>query len=227
MNAPILEATNLCRAYPVAEEPVSALRSVSLTLHRGDFVAVMGPSGCGKSTLLQLCGAMDRPDSGNLWIEGRDVATLSDGDLTKLRRERVGFVFQFFNLLPTLTVLENIAMPLLLARRPEAEANAQARVLAERVGIAHRLSHFPAQISGGEAQRAAVARAVVHEPALLIADEPTGSLDSSNGQGILELLTELNRDLKIAILMATHDAQVAAAAQTMIQMKDGRILMES
>ena len=211
----------------MAEEPVSALRSVSLTLHRGDFVAVTGPSGCGKSTLLQLCGAMDRPDSGNLWIEGRDVATLSDGDLTKLRRERVGFVFQFFNLLPTLTVLENIAMPLLLARRPEAEANAQARVLAERVGIAHRLSHFPAQISGGEAQRAAVARAVVHEPALLIADEPTGSLDSSNGQGILELLTELNRDLKIAILMATHDAQVAAAAQTMIQMKDGRILMES
>ncbi len=211
----------------MAEEPVSALRSVSLTLHRGDFVAVMGPSGCGKSTLLQLCGAMDRPDSGNLWIEGRDVATLSDGDLTKLRRERVGFVFQFFNLLPTLTVLENIAMPLLLARMPEAEANARARVLAERVGIAHRLSHFPAQISGGEAQRAAVARAVVHEPALLIADEPTGSLDSSNGQGILELLTELNRDLKIAILMATHDAQVAAAAQTKIQMKDGRILMES
>lgn len=211
----------------MAEEPVSALRSVSLTLHRGDFVAVMGPSGCGKSTLLQLCGAMDRPDSGNLRIEGRDVATLSDGDLTKLRRERVGFVFQFFNLLPTLTVLENIAMPLLLARMPEAEANARARVLAERVGIAHRLSHFPAQISGGEAQRAAVARAVVHEPALLIADEPTGSLDSSNGQGILELLTELNRDLKIAILMATHDAQVAAAAQTKIQMKDGRILMES
>lgn len=211
----------------MAEEPVSALRSVSLTLHRGDFVAVMGPSGCGKSTLLQLCGAMDRPDSGNLWIEGRDVATLSDGDLTKLRRERVGFVFQFFNLLPTLTVLENIAMPLLLARMPEAEANARARVLAERVGIAHRLSHFPVQISGGEAQRAAVARAVVHEPALLIADEPTGSLDSSNGQGILELLTELNRDLKIAILMATHDAQVAAAAQTKIQMKDGRILMES
>ena len=211
----------------MAEEPVSALRSVSLTLHRGDFVAVMGPSGCGKSTLLQLCGAMDRPDSGNLWIEGRDVATLSDGDLTKLRRERVGFVFQFFNLLPTLTVLENIAMPLLLARMPEAEANARARVLAERVGIAHRLSHFPVQISGGEAQRAAVARAVVHEPALLIADEPTGSLDSSNGQGILELLTELNRDLKIAILMATHDAQVAAAAQTKIQMKDGCILSES
>ncbi len=211
----------------MAEEPVSALRSVSLTLHRGDFVAVMGPSGCGKSTLLQLCGAMDRPDSGNLRVEGRDVATLSDGDLTKLRRERVGFVFQFFNLLPTLTVLENIAMPLLLARMPEAEANARARVLAERVGIAHRLSHFPAQISGGEAQRAAVARAVMHEPALLIADEPTGSLDSSNGQGILELLTELNRDLKIAILMATHDAQVAAAAQTKIQMKDGRILSES
>jgi ABC-type lipoprotein export system ATPase subunit len=224
MNAPILEATNLCRTYAAADEPVCALRGVSLTLQRGDFVAVMGPSGCGKSTLLQLCGAMDRPDSGVLTVEGADAAKMSDRELTRLRRERVGFVFQFFNLLPTLTVLENIAMPLLLARRPEAESIAKARALAERVGISHRLAHFPGQISGGEAQRAAVARAVVHEPALLIADEPTGSLDSSNGQGILALLKELNHDLKIAILMATHDPQVAAAAGTHIQMKDGRIV---
>ncbi len=224
MNAPILEATNLCRTYAAADEPVCALRGVSLTLQRGDFVAVMGPSGCGKSTLLQLCGAMDRPDSGVLTVEGADAAKMSDRELTRLRRERVGFVFQFFNLLPTLTVLENIAMPLLLARRPEAESIAKARALAERVGLSHRLAHFPGQISGGEAQRAAVARAVVHEPALLIADEPTGSLDSSNGQGILALLKELNHDLKIAILMATHDPQVAAAAGTHIQMKDGRIV---
>ncbi|MCB1207708.1 MAG: ABC transporter ATP-binding protein [Verrucomicrobiales bacterium] len=224
MDVPILEATNLCRTYAAADQPVCALRGVSLTLQRGDFAAVMGPSGCGKSTLLQLCGAMDRPDSGVLTIEGADAARMSDRELTRLRRERVGFVFQFFNLLPTLTVLENIAMPLLLARKPEAESIAKARALAERVGISHRLTHFPAQISGGEAQRAAVARAVVHEPALLIADEPTGSLDSSNGQGILALLAELNRDLKIAILMATHDPQVASAAGTHIQMKDGRIV---
>lgn len=223
MSSPILTATDLHRTYAAAETPVQALRGVSLTLNRGDFVAVMGPSGCGKSTLLQLCGAMDRADSGMLRIDGRDVAGLGDGELTRLRRERIGFVFQFFNLLPTLTVLENIAMPLLLARQPERVAFEKARDLAERVGIAHRLRHYPAQISGGEAQRAAVARAVIHEPALLIADEPTGSLDSANSQEILKLLAELNRDLEVGILMATHDGSVAATAKRVIQMKDGRM----
>jgi len=200
---------------------VAALRGVSIEMKPGDFTAIMGPSGCGKSTLLQLCGAMDRADSGSLHLDGRDIATLNDMALTKLRRERIGFVFQFFNLLPTLSVLENIAMPLLLARQPEKISFEKARALAARVGIEHRLGHMPAQISGGEAQRAALARAVIHEPALLIADEPTGSLDSTNGQLILELFQELNRDLGIAILMATHDASVAAAAKLIIRMKDG------
>lgn len=200
---------------------VAALRGVSIEMKPGDFTAIMGPSGCGKSTLLQLCGAMDRADSGSLHLDGRDIATLNDTALTKLRRERIGFVFQFFNLLPTLSVLENIAMPLLLARQPEKISFEKARALAARVGIEHRLGHMPAQISGGEAQRAALARAVIHEPALLIADEPTGSLDSTNGQLILELFQELNRDLGIAILMATHDASVAAAAKLIIRMKDG------
>lgn len=200
---------------------VAALRGVSIEMKPGDFTAIMGPSGCGKSTLLQLCGAMDRADSGSLHLDGRDIANLNDTALTKLRRERIGFVFQFFNLLPTLSVLENIAMPLLLARQPEKISFEKARALAARVGIEHRLGHMPAQISGGEAQRAALARAVIHEPALLIADEPTGSLDSTNGQLILELFQELNRDLGIAILMATHDASVAAAAKLIIRMKDG------
>ena len=200
---------------------VAALRGVSLSMKAGDFTAIMGPSGCGKSTLLQLCGAMDRADSGSLRLDGRDIASLNDNDLTRLRRERIGFVFQFFNLLPTLSVLENIAMPLLLARQPEGQAFDKARALAARVGIEHRLDHMPAQISGGEAQRAALARAVIHEPALLIADEPTGSLDSSNGQLVLQLFQELNRDLGIAILMATHDAAVASAAKLIIRMKDG------
>jgi putative ABC transport system ATP-binding protein len=166
---------------------------------------------------------MDRADAGTLRLDGHDIATLSDTELTRLRRDRIGFVFQFFNLLPTLSLLENIALPLLLARRPEPEAFAAARGLAERVGIGHRLGHFPAQVSGGEAQRAALARAVVHRPALLIADEPTGSLDSENGRTVLELFGELNREFGVAILLATHDAGVAAAAKRQVRMKDGRV----
>jgi putative ABC transport system ATP-binding protein len=220
----ILSAQQLTRSYPLHETTVPALRGVSLEMERGDFFAIMGPSGCGKSTLLQLCGAMDRADGGSLSLDGCDVVSLSDLALTKLRRERIGFVFQFFNLLPTLSVLENIAMPLLLARVPESAAFEKARKLAARVGIDHRLDHMPAQISGGEAQRAALARAVIHEPALLIADEPTGSLDSTNGQLVLQLFRELNRDLGIAILMATHDSNVAAAANRIITMKDGVVV---
>ncbi len=221
MNAPVLIAEDLQRAYPGAEEVVPALRGVSLTLEAGDFVAVTGPSGCGKSTLLQLCGAMDVPTSGRLTLAGEEVARLSDGALTRLRRDKIGFVFQFFNLLPTLTVLENIALPLLLARVAEKEAFAKARVIAEKVGLSHRLTHFPAQVSGGEAQRAALARAVVHEPVLLVADEPTGSLDSANGSNVLSLLKALNADLGVAILLATHDPVVAAAAKRVVKMKDG------
>ncbi|MCB1226668.1 MAG: ABC transporter ATP-binding protein [Verrucomicrobiales bacterium] len=221
---PALEALRLTRTYPGAEDGVPALNGVSLTLARGDFAAVTGPSGCGKSTLLQLCGAMDRPDAGQLRLDGTATEHLSEVELTRLRRERIGFVFQFFNLLPTLTVLENIALPLRLAGQKQRPAELAATQLAERVGISHRLRHLPAQISGGEAQRAAVARAVIHRPRLLIADEPTGSLDSDNGRRILQLLTDLNTELGIAILLATHDPSVAAAASRHLPMKDGRFL---
>ncbi len=219
----LLAADGLIRTYAGAGARVTALDGVSFSVDAGDFVALMGPSGCGKSTLLHLCGAMDRPTAGRLRFEGRDLAALADDELTRIRRERVGFVFQFFNLLPTLTLADNIALPRLLAGAPARDAEAGAAAMAERVGIAHRLRHFPAQVSGGEMQRAAIARALAHEPALLIADEPTGNLDSENGARVLALLVELNRELGITILLATHAAEVAAAAGRVIRMRDGAI----
>ncbi len=220
---PLIVAEALEKTYAEGATPVSALRGVSLTLERGDFVALTGPSGCGKSTLLHLCGAMDRPTAGRLTFEGKDVAAMDDDALTTLRRDRIGFVFQFFNLLPTLTLGDNIALPCLLAGMASKAAEARAAALAERVGIAHRLGHYPQQVSGGEAQRAAIARALVHEPALLIADEPTGNLDSANGATVLALLGELNRDLGVTMLLATHAAEVAAAASRTLRMRDGRL----
>jgi putative ABC transport system ATP-binding protein len=220
---PLIVAEALEKTYAEGATPVAALRGVSLSLERGDFVALTGPSGCGKSTLLHLCGAMDRPSAGKLTIEGRDVGGMNDDTLTSLRRDRIGFVFQFFNLLPTLTIGDNIALPCLLAGLSAKTAEQRAADLAARVGIGHRLKHYPQQVSGGEAQRAAIARALVHQPALLIADEPTGNLDSANGATVLALLAELNRDLGVTMLLATHAAEVAAAAGRTLRMRDGRL----
>ena len=220
---PLIVAEALEKTYSEGATPVAALRGVSLSLERGDFVALTGPSGCGKSTLLHLCGAMDRPSAGKLTLEGRDVGGLNDDALTSLRRDRIGFVFQFFNLLPTLTIGDNIALPCLLAGLSARTAESRAADLAARVGIGHRLKHYPQQVSGGEAQRAAIARALVHQPALLIADEPTGNLDSANGATVLALLAELNRDLGVTMLLATHAAEVAAAAGRTLRMRDGRL----
>ncbi len=219
----VLLAENIRKTYLGGEAPVEAVRGVSLVLQTGDFVALMGPSGCGKSTLLHLCGAMDRPSSGRLLIENSELAGLNDDLLTRLRRERIGFVFQFFNLLPTLTVMENITLPILLDGGGANEAEKRARQLAERVGLSHRLKHYPQQLSGGEMQRAAVARAVIHQPALLIADELTGNLDSENGARVLKLLGELNREMGLTILLATHSDETAAAAKRIIRMRDGQI----
>jgi putative ABC transport system ATP-binding protein len=164
---------------------------------------------------------MDRPTSGTIRLNDRDLSTMSDDELTRVRREQVGFVFQFFNLLPTLTVGDNIALPCLLAGMKDQEAARLAKALAERVGIAHRLSHYPQQISGGEMQRAAIARALIHQPALLVADEPTGNLDSENGVNVLALVAELNLELRVTVLLATHAADIAAAASRIVRMKDG------
>ena len=220
---PLLVADDLQKTYVSGEARVTALAGVSFAVEAGDFVAFMGPSGCGKSTLLHLCGAMDRPTGGTLTLADRDLSSLEDDELTRVRREQVGFVFQFFNLLPTLTVLDNIALPCLLSGMKGADAEARAQALADRVGISHRLSHYPQQVSGGEMQRAAIARALVHRPSLLVADEPTGNLDSENGANVLALLSELNREMRVTVLLATHATDVAAAASRVIRMRDGRI----
>ena len=220
---PILDARDLQKRYVSGDSTVVALAGVSLSLDAGDFVALMGPSGCGKSTLLHVCGAMDAPSSGELRFEGQSLAGLGDDALTRIRRERVGFVFQTFNLLPTLTIADNIALPCLLAGLPHPDASRRAAALAGRVGIGHRLSHYPQQVSGGEMQRAAIARALVHQPSLLVADEPTGNLDSDNGLRVLDLLRELNAETGITILLATHAAEVAAAAGRVLRMRDGRL----
>jgi putative ABC transport system ATP-binding protein len=219
---PVLVADNLQKIYVSGEARVAALAGVSFDIEAGDFVALVGPSGCGKSTLLHLCGAMDRLTSGSLELNDRDLSAMSDDELTRVRREQVGFVFQFFNLLPTLTVSDNIALPCLLAGMKTDEAEQRARTLADRVGIAHRLAHYPQQLSGGEMQRAAIARALVHRPALLVADEPTGNLDSENGANVLGLIAELNSELGVTVLLATHAADIAAAAKRVLRMKDGR-----
>jgi len=224
---PLLVASDLARTYTGGTATVRALDGVSFSVEPGEFVALMGPSGCGKSTLLHLCGAMDRPTTGSITLEGRALGALSDDELTRVRRDRIGFVFQFFNLLPTLTLGDNIALPCLLAGMRVAEATARATAMAGRVGITHRLGHYPQEVSGGEMQRAAIARALVHAPALLVADEPTGNLDSDNGARVLALLAELNRELGITILLATHAQEVAAAAGRVLRLRDGRLVHDS
>jgi len=221
---PLLTAEHLRKTYLVGNSPVDAVRDVSLSIDPGEFVAIVGPSGCGKSTFLHLCGGMDRPSSGTIALEGKRLDTLHDEALTRVRRERVGFVFQFFHLLPTLTLGENIALPLLLAGTSTRESDARARELATRVGVSQRLSHFPPQLSGGEQQRAAIARGVIHRPALLLADEPTGNLDSENGVRVLDLLAELNERDGLTVLLATHAPELAAAAGRVVHLRDGRVV---
>jgi putative ABC transport system ATP-binding protein len=221
---PLLTAEHLRKTYLVGDSPVDAVRDVSLSIHPGEFVAIVGPSGCGKSTFLHLCGGMDRPSGGTVALEGARLDALDDEALTRVRRERVGFVFQFFHLLPTLTLGENIALPLLLAGTGTRESERRARELAARVGVGHRLSHFPQQLSGGEQQRAAIARAVIHRPALLVADEPTGNLDSENGVRVLDLLAELNGRDGLTVLLATHSPELAAAAGRVVHLRDGLVV---
>jgi putative ABC transport system ATP-binding protein len=220
---PLLVADNLHRTYVAGDARVHAVAGVSLSIAAGDFVALVGPSGCGKSTLLHLCGAMDRPTAGSVRLEGAALEGLGDDELTRIRRDRVGFVFQFFNLLPTLTVLENVTLPVLLGGGRSAAAEPAARALLDRVGLGARERHYPSQLSGGEMQRAAVARALIHRPALLIADEPTGNLDSENGRLVLDLLTGLNRETGVTLLLATHDNEIATASGRVVRMRDGRI----
>ena len=227
MPVVVLEAADIHKSYERGDETIPVLNGLTVSLDAGSFTTLVGPSGCGKSTLLHICGAMDRPTSGTVRLEGESLDTLNDDGLTRVRRERVGFVFQFFNLLPTLTVEQNIGLPLLLKGRSVHSVANLSGQWAERVGISHRLNHFPSQLSGGEAQRVAIARAVIHQPALILADEPTGNLDSETGRTILDVLIDVNRDSGAALLLATHDPVVAAAAGEVIRMRDGLITRDA
>ncbi len=220
---PAIEARQLVKHYPSDAGPVAALNGVDVDIGEGEFVAVVGPSGCGKSTLLNLIAGLDSPTSGMLRVNGIEPGRLPDSRLTEYRRRVVGVVFQFFNLLPTLTVEENITLPALLAGSPESEAVRKAARLAERVGLAHRLRHRSHQLSGGEMQRAAIARALINDPAVLLADEPTGNLDSRSASEVLSLLGEVRSETGATIVLVTHSAEAAAAAGRIIRMVDGKV----
>ena len=213
----------LTRHYRIGEGTVEALAGVDLGVCRGEFVAVAGVSGSGKSTLLHLVGGLERPTGGQVWVDEVELGSARETELTHHRRRRVGFVFQTFNLLPRLTTLENAALPLMFAGVPRREREAQARALLEQVGLGHRLDHYPTQLSGGEQQRVAIARALVHDPAVILADEPTGNLDTQTGAGILALLRRLNRERGVTVLLVTHDPAAAAVADRVIHLRDGRV----
>ncbi len=217
----LIQTDQLTKTYRMGTVQVQALRGVSLQVAAGEFVALMGPSGSGKSTMMHLLGCLDTPTSGRYLLEGRDVSKLSKDERARVRNTRIGFIFQTFNLLARLNALDNIALPLLYSRRA-GEARQRAAQALERVGLTQRASHHPNELSGGERQRIAIARALVTDPALILADEPTGNLDSKTGADIMRLLVELCREGR-TILMVTHDTQVATYAQRTLQMQDGEL----
>ena len=220
----VVELIHASKGYPSNGNSVWALRDVSLAIPKGSFTAIVGRSGCGKSTLLSLAGAVDLPSSGEVRIEGVSTAKLSDAQLSHLRRTRIGFVFQFFHLLPTLTVSENVALPLLLEhRRVSNDSEARVNELLGMMGLENKAKMFPHQLSGGEMQRTAIARALVHEPLLVIADEPTGNLDSVNAANILHWLEQAWKEMGQTILMATHSREAADRASRVIEMRDGEV----
>jgi putative ABC transport system ATP-binding protein len=222
-EAPAIVATDVSRTYDLDGVSVPALRGVSLTVAPGDYVAIVGASGSGKSTLMHLLGGLDRPTGGSLMIGGRDVASLSPSEMARLRNETVGFVFQSFHLLGRTTAQDNVALPLVYRGVGGRERRARAAAMLDRVGLAHRIGHRPNQMSGGEQQRVAIARALITGPSVLLADEPTGNLDTKTGQSVLALLESLNDD-GVAVVLVTHDREVAGRARRQIVMRDGVIV---
>jgi putative ABC transport system ATP-binding protein len=219
----MIRCIDLCKVYKQGDNEITALAGITLNIRRGEFTAVMGPSGSGKSTLLHLIGGLDRPTSGELLVDQRLIGQMADDEVTLFRRTRVGFIFQFFNLLPTLTALENVTLPFILDGRPKSEADQEAKALLEKVGLGARANHLPEELSGGEIQRVAIARALAFAPPVLLADEPTGNLDTQTGRSILCLLRTINEEHNSTIVMVTHSDEAARAADRTIHLRDGHL----
>ncbi len=218
----MISLAGVCKHFD-GKRKIVALDAIDLTIGRGEMVSIMGPSGSGKSTLLNLIGGLDRPSAGEIRIDGRNIASLSDDDLTRLRRDKIGFVFQFFNLLPSLTCVENVALPLHLKGLPRKQIEKRARELLELVQLGRRLDHLPDELSGGERQRVAIARALAFSPPVLLADEPTGNLDTRTGSEILKLIHDLHERLGATVLIVTHDHHVAESSPRTVTLCDARI----
>jgi putative ABC transport system ATP-binding protein len=226
-SPPLYELAGVTKGYGQGNTEVRALDRVDLVIHRGEFLVIAGPSGSGKTTLLQLLGGLDHPSSGSIQFEERDLAKASDKDLTELRLETVGFIFQMFNLVPTLTAQQNVAAALAPRRLEKETAAGRVRELLASVGLAARANHLPSQLSGGEQQRVAIARALANDPDVLLADEPTGNLDSTTGGELMELLARLNREGGLTIVLITHDPAIAQNASRTVHMRDGRLVDEA
>lgn len=220
----MLEAKGIHKTYTNGKKTLPVLNGVDLKMEKGAFLAIVGPSGAGKSTLLHILGALDAPTKGKVVFEDNDLYSLSDSELSRIRNKRIGFVFQFYHLLPEFTVLENVVMPLLINPEPEAlspEQNKIALELLERVGLANRTTHFPSQLSGGEKQRVAIVRGLINQPGLLLCDEPTGNLDSKTGEEIISMLKKINLENKMTVVLVTHNLELAKTADRVYQLRDG------
>ena len=222
----LVEIRNLAKSYTRGDQVVPVLYDITLEIARGDFISLMGPSGSGKSTLLNLIAGIDKPDSGILKIDGQDITQLSEGELADWRASNIGFIFQFYNLMPVLTAFENVELPLQLTNLSRAERRARVELTLSLVGLSDRMEHYPNELSGGQQQRVAIARAIVTDPTILVCDEPTGDLDKQSASDVLGMLKQLNREMGKTIIMVTHDAHAAEAAKRMVHLEKGELIDE-
>ena len=223
---PVIRLTNVTKDLPLGKTVIHALRGVSLEIYKSEMVGIVGPSGSGKSTLLGLMGGLDRPTSGTIEVDGVDISRMNEDQLTEIRNEKIGFIFQFFNLIPTLTAVENVALPIQFARKPNFKPNKRAKDLLVMLGLEDRMKHRPSELSGGQQQRVAIARALANNPPLLLADEPTGNLDTEAGQRVMQALHTVREEAGTTVVIVTHDSQLASEADDIYTLVDGLIVGE-